>query len=210
MSSVPDALAATEPAATDGRITRGRTTRDRILVAARSHFGTQGYEATAIGAILESAGVARGALYHHFSSKDALFAAVLDQVLAELAASVRRSARAGADPAENLKIGARTWLQLALDPAVQRIVLRDAPAVVGWTRWRTLDDAHTLGATKAALRQLAKAGRLPAEATDTLAHLVLAAVGETALLIARADDPAAALPGGQVALEILLDRLLGP
>ena len=210
MSSVPDSLAATKPAATDGRITRGRTTRDRILVAARSHFGTQGYEATPIGAILETAGVARGALYHHFSSKDALFAAVLDQVLAELAASVRRSARAGADPAENLKIGARTWLQLALDPAVQRIVLRDAPAVVGWTRWRTLDDAHTLGATKAALRQLAKSGRLPAEATDTLAHLVLAAVGETALLIARADDPAAALPAGQVALEILLDRLLGP
>lgn len=200
--------AAHDPQRLDGRITRGRTTRDRILVAARGHFGTQGYDTTSIEAILATADVARGALYHHFASKDALFDAVLDQVIAELAAGVRRTARAGADPAENLKIGALAWLQLALDPAVQRIVLLDAPAVVGWSRWRTIDDEHTLGATKAALRRLAEAGRLPAQATDMLAHLVLAAVGETALLIARAEDPAAALPAGQAALEILLDRLL--
>lgn len=91
---------------------------------------------------------------------------------------------------------------------MQRIVLLDALAVVGWNRWRTIDDQHTLGATKAALRQLAKSGRLPAGATDVLAHLVLAAVGETALPIARADDPAAALPAAEKALEVLLDRLL--
>lgn len=193
---------------TDGRISRGRTTRDRLLVAAREHFGSAGYEATSIDTVLTAAGVARGALYHHFASKEALFDAVLDQVVAELARTVREAGREHSDPADRLKAGSLAWLRLALDPAVQRIMLLDAPAVVGWTRWRTLDDEHTLGATKTALGRLAKAGRLPAEATDTLAHLILAAVGETALLIARAEDPAAASAAGEAALELLLDRLL--
>ncbi|MDQ3733595.1 MAG: TetR/AcrR family transcriptional regulator [Actinomycetota bacterium] len=193
----------------DGRVVRGRSTRERLVTTARAEFGERGYEATSIDAILEGAGVARGALYHHFASKEALFSAVLDHVVAELARKVRETARAHSDPAESLKAGSLAWLRLALDPAVQRIMLLDAPAVVGWTRWRTLDDEHTLGATKAALRRLAKAGRLPATATDTLAHLILAAVGETALLIARAEDPAAAQAAGEAALQILLDRLLG-
>lgn len=194
----------------DGRIARGRDTRGRLVAIARAEFGTRGYDATSIETILDGAGVARGALYHHFANKAALFDAVLDQVIAELAAGVRRSTRATADPAEKLKAGCLAWLQLVIDPAVQRIVLLDAPAVVGWNRWRTLDDEHTLGATKSALRLLAAAGRLPAERTDMLAHLILAAVGETALLIARADDPRAALHEGQAAIEILLDRLLRP
>ena len=197
-------------AADDGRLARGRGTRDRLLSAARTEFGRHGYDATSIETILEGAGVARGALYHHFSSKESLFDAVLDQVIAELAVGVRETARAKSDPAESLRAGCLAWLRLVIDPATQRIVLLDAPAVVGWDRWRTLDDAHTLGATKAALRQLAAAGRLPAQASDMLAHLILAAVGEAALLIARADDTAAALAQGEAALEILLDRLLGP
>lgn len=207
MTSTADAAAA-DPVLTDGRLTRGRNTRDRLVTAARDQFGSRGYEATSIHTILAAAGVARGGLYHHFASKEALFDAVLDQVVAELARGVRETAREHSDPAEGLKAGSLAWLRLALDPTVQRILLLDAPAVVGWRRWRAIDDAHTLGATKAALARLARAGHLPAQATDTLAHLVLAAVGETALLIARADDPAAALPAGQAALEILLDRLL--
>lgn len=194
----------------DGRLARGRGTRDRLLTTARREFGVHGYEATSIGTILDGAGVARGALYHHFATKEALFDAVLDQVIAELATVVRTTGRAQNDPATSLKAGALAWLRLVIDPAVQRIVLLDAPAVVGWDRWRTLDDAHTLGATKAALRRLASDGRLPADAADMLAHLILAAVGEAALLIARAEDPAAALAAGESALEILLDRLLSP
>lgn len=180
-----------------------------MLAAGQDLFGSNGYDATSVEAILAAAGIARGGLYHHFASKEALFDAVLDRVIAELAASVRRTARAVKDPAEALRAGCLAWLQLALDPGVQRIVLLDAPAVVGWERWRTIDEGHTLGATKVTLRRLADAGRLPPGVTDALAHLVLAAVGETALLIARADDPAAAHGAGQAALEVLLDRLLG-
>lgn len=101
-------------------------------------------------------------------------------MIAELAASARTTARAMDDPAEALRAGCLAWLNRAIDPALQRIVLLDAPAVVGWTRWRELDEQHTLGATKLTLRKLAQDGWPPVDVTDSLAYLVLAAVGETA------------------------------
>jgi hypothetical protein len=87
--------------------------------------------------------------------------------------------------------------------------LLDAPAVVGWTRWRQLDEQHTLGGLKATLQRIADSGRLPTESVDVLAHMVLASVAEAALLIARADDPEAALRSGRAAVDTLLGRLVG-
>src|SRR6266545_1693798 len=161
----------------DGRVERGRTTRDRLIATARDLFGAQGYDATSIGSILETAGVARGALYHHFPTKEALFDAVLDRTVAEIASSAAKAARAaGDDPVANLRAGCGAWLRLALDPGVQRISLVDAPAVVGWKRWRELDEQHVLGGIRANLRRIARQGRLPPADIDVLAHMLLAAV----------------------------------
>jgi len=174
----------------DQRVERGRTTRERLIATARELFGEHGYEGTSIGAVLEASGVARGALYHHFPSKEALFDAVLDRVVADIAAS-------------------GTWLELALDPAVQRIALLDPPAVVGWTRWRELDEQYTLGGLRANLRRIAADGRLPEQDVDLLANMVLASVSEAALMIARADDPKAAFEAGRATVDMLLTRLVG-
>jgi hypothetical protein len=97
---------------------------------------------------------------------------------------------------------------MAIDPAVQRIALVDAPAVVGWTRWRELDEQHVLGGLRRSLQLIAEADRLPPGDVDLLAHMVLAAVNEAALMIARADDPAAALAEGAAAVDTLLGRLV--
>lgn len=194
----------------DLRIERGKTTRDRLISTATELFGEHGYEGTSIGAVLEAAGVARGALYHHFPSKEALFDAVLDRVVAEIAATVADAARAAEDPVASLRAGCDAWLRLALDPAVQRIALLDPPAVVGWTRWRELDEQYTLGGLRASLARVAEEGWLPHEDVDLLAHMVLASVNEAALLIARADDPEAALASGRAAVDTLLTRLVGP
>jgi AcrR family transcriptional regulator len=194
----------------DLRLERGKTTRDRIVAAAVELFGEHGYDGTSIGAVLESAGVARGALYHHFPSKEALFDAVLERVVAEAAATAAEAARAGDDPVASLRAGCDAWLQLALDPAVQRIALLDPPAVVGWTRWRELDEQYTLGGLRANLTRIAEQGRLPRGDVDVLAHMLLAAVSEAALLIARADDPESALAAGRAAVDTLLTRLVGP
>jgi AcrR family transcriptional regulator len=192
----------------DGRIEKGRETRERLIATGHELFGEHGYEGTSIEAILERAGVARGALYHHFSSKEALFDAVLDRLVAQIADTAADAARTAADPVESLRAGCRAWLRMAVDPALQRIALVDAPAVVGWSRWRGLDEQHTLGRLRANLEAIAAAGRLPAGQVPVLAHMVLAAVNEAALMIARSEDPRAALAEGEAAVDTLLDRLV--
>jgi AcrR family transcriptional regulator len=187
---------------------RGKATRDKLVSAGRQLFGERGYEPTSIDAILDLAGVKRGALYHHFESKQALFDAVLERVVSDVAQTLTEAARTQPTPLERLRAGCAGWLETALDPTIQRIALLDAPAVVGWTRWREVDEQHILGGVRLSLQQIADDGRLPARDVDLLAHMVVAAVNETALLIARAPDSRDALARGQAAVDTLLDRLV--
>jgi AcrR family transcriptional regulator len=192
----------------DGRIERGRATRERLIEAAREQFGAVGYEAASLDAILAAAGVKRGALYHHFDSKLELFDAVLDREVAEIAQRIAKKAGAASDPVESLRIGCRAWLRMALDPEVQRIVLLDPPSVVGWTRWRELDELHTLGGLRRNLELIAEQGRLADGDIDLFAHMILASLSEAALLIARADKPRSALKVGEATVETLLAGLV--
>jgi len=193
----------------DGRLDKGRATKDRLVKAARAQFGAHGYESTSVEAILTSANVKRGSFYHHFATKQALFDAVLDEVAAELAASSTASAAAAEDPVASLQAGCRAWLELALNPSVQQIALVDAPAVVGWSRWRELDEKFVLVGVRRRLEQIAEASELPPTDLDLLAHMVVAAVNEAAMFITDAEDPTAALATAQQTLDTLLRRLAG-
>ena len=183
---------------------KGRATRDRLISAARGQFGEFGYEATSIEAILQAAEVKRGSLYHHFPTKQALFDAVLDEVVAELAEAAAASARSTSDPVAGLQAGCRAWLEHAQDPAIQRIALIDAPAAVGWSRWRELDEQYILVGVRRNLESIAGADRTPQADLGLLAHMVLASVSEAAIFIAGADDPAQALTTGQQAVDTLV------
>jgi AcrR family transcriptional regulator len=189
----------------DLRVEKGRATRERLVDAARDLFGRKGYEATSVAEVLEEAGVAKGALYHHFATKEELFDAVLDRLVEDIAAAAAARARKAGDPVARLKRACAAWLEMALDPAVQRIGLIDAAAVVGWARVREIDERHTLSGIRANLESI---GGLDAD-VDLLAHMVLAAVNEAALFIARSDDPEAALATGKRAVNELIDRLAG-
>lgn len=178
-----------------------------MISAARGLFGTRGYEATSIEAVLEASGVTRGALYHHFSSKAELFDAVAEEVFVEIAERTSRAALAGAGAREQLRTGSQEWLAMALDPALQRIALLDPPTVLGWERWRALDEHYTLGGLRAGFRALEHQGRIPAGEGELLANMLLAALNEAALFIAYSEDQQAALDTARAALDTLLDRL---
>jgi AcrR family transcriptional regulator len=193
----------------DGRIVKGEETRRRLVATGRALFGARGYEGTSIEAIFEAAGISRGALYHHFPTKEALFDAVLDHVMGEIAAASARAAQAAPDTVSGLRAGFTAWLDAVRDPEVQRIALVDAPAVVGWGRLREIDSEHVLAGMTAMMRRLGEEGRLPAGDVDVLTHMLLAAVGEAALLVATADDRNGALDAARTTLEGLIDRLLG-
>jgi AcrR family transcriptional regulator len=180
-----------------------------VRVATRL-FAEHGFEDTSIEQVLRAANVSRGALYHHFAGKDALFEAVLHAVGTDVG---RRAALATAgldDPYLMLRAASLAWVEIAGDPVVQRIMLIDAPAVLGWHRWRALDAQSTLGELRAALAAMATAGQLPASLVDMFAHVVLAAMNEIALVIAMADDTQAAMRDGAAAVDQFLERLLQP
>ena len=108
-----------------------------------------------------------------------------------------------------LRAGGLAWIRQAGDPVVRQIMLIDAPAVLGWQRWRELDEQGPLGVIRDCLAYAAETGRIEHRHVDTFAHIVLAAANEVAMMIARADDPAAALTAGESAFAEFLDRLLG-
>ncbi len=190
------------------KVERGLATRRQLVATATDLFAAQGYEATSIDNVLDAAGVSRGALYHHFSGKEALFEAVLESVEEQLAADVVDAAEAAPEPRLALQAGCLAWLQRLRDPVIRRIVLVDAPAVVGWERWREIDECHWFGLLKAALAEALPPSRLDATSLDVLAHMLLAALNELAFVIARADDPEGAARGGEAAVVDLLGRLL--
>jgi AcrR family transcriptional regulator len=186
---------------------RGQATRTHIVTAATELFTEHGYEATSIELILRTCGISRGALYHHFSSKEAVFTAVLEAVEARVAATVAGAAAHAANPLDALRAGSVAWLGLATDPTVRRIVLLDAPTAVGWQAWREIDSRNALGLLKAALGMIAAAGRFSPDLVDVYAHMLVAVLTEVALLIARADDVPATIEKGRRAIEVLLSGI---
>jgi AcrR family transcriptional regulator len=189
------------------RVEQGQATRSALIDVATELFAANGYDATAIPAVLDAAGVSRGALYHHFESKEALFEAVLESVEASATVKVTRAARAATDPLDGLRRGCAAYLAMCRDATVRQISLIDAPAVVGWERWREIDEQHAFGLVKAAIAAIAADGRVKPELVDVMAHMVLAALLEVALLVARADEGRLAIRRGQAAIDELLTAL---
>ena len=200
--------AMTEPSPISKRAARGRATREQLIEVATRLFAERGYEDTSIEAVLAAAGVSRGALYHHFAGKDTLFEAVVESVSDRINVEMTAAIGDEQDPMAIVKTAALGWIDLAGDPVIQRIILTDAPSVLGWERWRTMDEERTLGTARALLQAMADSGRFTPRLVNAFAHLILAALDEMALVIARAEDPEAAMANGRVAVEQLLRRLL--
>ena len=188
-------------------VERGRATRAHVIEVATRLFAEQGYDGTSIEAVQAAAGISRGSLYHHFTGKEALFWAVFEEVGARIAQQEEAIARDAPDPVAMLRAGVLAWIRLAGDPVVRQIMLIDAPAVLGWQRWRELDEP-VLEVIRGALAYAAEAGNIEHRHVNTFAHIVLAAANEVAMMIARADDTAAALTVGESAFAEFLDRLL--
>jgi AcrR family transcriptional regulator len=188
-------------------VTRGEATRSQLIEVATRLFADRGYEDTSIEAVLREAGVSRGSLYHHFASKEALFEAVAEDVETSVGTQTLAAADGIVEPVAALRAGFLAWIRLAGDPVVRRILLIDAPSVLGWERWRSMEEDHALGLIRLVLQAIADEGRLRPDLVGTLAHVLLASVNEVALLVARSDDKEMAMQAGADAIDELLQRL---
>jgi len=185
---------------------RSEATRRRLVTAARALFGARGFAEVGTEEIVRAAGVTRGALYHQFRDKADLFAAVAEEVEAEIAERIAGAAgaEAAADPVGALRSGARLFLDACAAPEVERIILLDAPAVLGWQAWRDLAGRYGLGLVQFGLQSAIEAGAIAPQPVVPLAHVLIGALNESALYVARAEDPAAA----REQCVAILDRIL--
>ncbi len=198
-----------EEAARRTQAERSEATRGALIAAARPLFGARGYADVGTEEIVRAAGVTRGALYHHFDGKRELFAAVYEQIEAELAERIAAGAlQANASsPLEAMRAGTEMFLVASTEPETQRIVLLDGPAVLGWDRWREIAAVHGLGLIEATLAAAIEAGAIDPQPVKPLAHVLMGALDEAAMLVARAEDPEAMKAEVAATLGALLDGL---
>ena len=191
----------------DRRAERGEATRSALLRAARELFTERGYRGVGTNEVVERAGVTRGAMYHHFRDKRDLFRAVYEQVEKELVESTAEQVAGIEDPWELLVGGVRSFFDACTDPALMQIGLVDGPAVLGWQEWREIGTRYAFGLTTFALQNAIDAGVVRPTNVRQLAHLLIGALGEAAMLLANADDPDAERTEIEGTVLVLLEGL---
>jgi len=167
---------------------RRAATTEAILKAGRRLFGEQGFAATTMDDIAKAARVAKGAVYHHFATKETVFEAVFDQVSRDLVLEIDRAARTERDVLAAMVTGTQHYFAACAKGDTCQIILRDGPAVLGWERWREIDARHFGGKIPRALATAMGAGLIARQPVEPLARLLLGAVTEAAVACAGRSD----------------------
>jgi AcrR family transcriptional regulator len=190
---------------------RSAATRAALVRAARPLFAQHGFSSVGTETIVAAAGVTRGALYHQFGGKTKLFEAVYEAIEEELAGELGAliTARGVSDPIHVMMLGANAWLDACGEQEVQQIVLLDGPAVLGWARWREIGMRYALGLIESLLSHAMDVGRIPPQPVRALAHVLVGALDEAGLYIARAEDQPAASEEMRTVIATLVTGLGG-
>lgn len=167
---------------------RRAATQAAILKAARRLFGDHGFQATTMDDIAGAARVAKGAVYHHFKTKEDVFEAVFDQVSRDLVVEIDSAIRTEKDILARMATGTQHYLAACSRDATGQIILRDGPAVLGWERWREIDAKHFGGNIPRALEVAMERGLIARQPVEPLARLLLGAMTEAAVACAGAGD----------------------
>ena len=187
------------------RSRRPERTRQELLHQARRLFARDGYAEASIREIVVAAGLTKGALYHHFDDKLDLYRAVVEEMAEELAGRIEAAADGCPDPWERLQAMCRAYLDASLDASLARILMLEAPAVLGWKAWCEIGERHEVRVFAAGVREAAAAGQLPPDSVEGTAQVLLGALNTAARMIATASDRTAA----RTRAERTIDRLLG-
>ncbi|TVR71589.1 MAG: TetR/AcrR family transcriptional regulator [Sphaerobacteraceae bacterium] len=181
-------------------------TRQALILEARRQFAERGYAGVSLAEIVDGVGVTKGALYHLFPGKEALFREVVCQLHAEVAERIGSTATE-ADHWTQLVLGCEMFLRASTEPGIQQIMLIDAPAVLGWDAWRQLDASTSMQQLDEIIRALIDEGVVPEQPVPPLVHLLSGAMNEAALWLAHSDDRERDLADVMAALTRLLESL---
>ncbi|MFG3618096.1 TetR/AcrR family transcriptional regulator [Nocardia sp. NPDC047654] len=189
---------------------RSRATRTALEQAGRRLFTERGFAGTSAEELVTGAGVTRGALHHHYGDKRGLFLAVLEQIEVEITAEIENAIEAvdSEDVMAGMAVGLALFLEICQRPAMLRIALTDAPAVLGWQAWREFESAHGLGLITRQLERARAAGLIADAPIPVLAQLVVSVISEASLIVAHAEDPDRARAEAQQSVLLLISGLM--
>ncbi len=179
-------------------------TRTAVVSAAIARFTADGYAATTIDAIAEEARVTKGGVYHHFSDKAELFEAAFVAMQRRLLDRIATGLAGISDPQAAIVAGMNLFLDECAHDDFRRIVLEQAPAALGWARWKKIDEEYFLGLFVTALDRLVATGDYEIPDLALAARVLMAAMDEAALAVAAAPDPAAERERARTLLQQLL------
>lgn len=189
---------------------RSAATREALITGARKLWGLRGYAEVGTPEIATEAGVTRGAMYHQFADKAALFRDVVEvveqDVMARMATLVAPTG--AATPADAIRAAVDAWLEVSGDPEVRQLILLDAPVVLGWAGFRDVAQRYSLGMTEQLITEAIRAGQLARQPVRPLAQVLIGALDEAAMFIATADDPKRARRETRQVLRRLIDGML--
>ncbi|HEY7596667.1 MAG TPA: TetR/AcrR family transcriptional regulator [Actinophytocola sp.] len=171
------------------RVDYTESTRKALVDSALDLFTKRGYAGTSLDAIVKRARVTKGALYHHFSGKQALFEAVFDEVETAAMKALTEVVDGDGTAWERAMAGIRAYVRVCLDPAHQRIVIHEAPVVMGWERWREAEEHFSYGLVRATVEALLDAGEIEPLPVEVTARILFGALSAGAEIIAGSPDP---------------------
>lgn len=192
------------------QVERSAATRESLIAAARRLWGRRGYAEVGTPEIAAEAGVTRGAMYHQFADKAALFREVVEAVERDLMGRLATSvADSGATtPADMIRAAVDGWLDVSGDPEVRQLLLLDAPGVLGWAGFRDVAQRYSLGMTEQLITEAIRVGQLADLPVRPTATVLIGALDEAAMSIATADDPERAHAEVRQVLHHLIDGML--
>jgi AcrR family transcriptional regulator len=191
---------------------RSAATQGALLTAARRLWGERGYAEVGTPEIVEAAGVTRGAMYHQYADKAALFRAVVEAMDQEIIERLQASVAAAQPktPADTMHAMADAWLDIAREPEVRQLMLLDAPSVIGWAEYREMSQQNSIGEAEELLNAAIEAGQLRPQPLRPLALVLLGALEEAAMYVARAENPDEAREEVRAVVRDLIDGFLRP
>ncbi|MQA10675.1 MAG: TetR family transcriptional regulator [Pseudonocardiaceae bacterium] len=170
------------------RLDYSEATRAALVDSAVELFTKHGYAQTSLDQVAKRARVTKGALYHHFSGKQALFEAAFDLMESRCVQRLGEILNGSASPWDRARAGLRAFVETCLDPSYQRIVIHEAPVVMGWERWREAEDNFSFGLVRAGVEMLIEAGEIEEVPVEVTSRLLYGALSSAAIFIATSTD----------------------
>ncbi|MBW8750307.1 MAG: TetR/AcrR family transcriptional regulator [Propionibacteriales bacterium] len=185
------------------------STKRALVDVALRLFTEQGYAATSLDQVVAGARVTKGALYHHFSGKQAVFEAAFEKIETDASARIRKALKGSKDPWEKALIGLRAFLEIVQDPAYQRVVIQEGPAILGYERFREQEERSSYGLVQDMVRDVLADSTydLSDEMLETFSRIFFGAMSAAGESVSSSANPKAAVAQVETAIAFILTGL---